>query len=108
MNLSRRGSSQVLRWRVPLEVLANSLDAIADFPFHKPGEIDYPGPTLFIRGTRSRYISDDTIPVIKKFFPNSRIVDVEAGHWLTAENPEAFVRGTSLAVLSGICLTLIL
>lgn len=68
---------------------------MADFPYPVPGEVTYPGPTLVIRGTRSLYVSDDTIPAIKKFFPNSEIADVEAGHWLTSENPEAFRQGMS-------------
>ena len=96
MNLGRSADSQVLEWRIPLATLGRSLDLIADVPYHQPGEVVYRGPTLFIRGTRSRYVSDDTIPAIKKFFPNSRIADVEAGHWLTAENPAAFTRGTAL------------
>ena len=66
---------------------------MADFPFNESDGVKYDGPTLFVRGTKSRYVSDDTIPAIKKFFPNAQIADVEAGHWLISENPEAFRQG---------------
>lgn len=89
-NMIRSPESHTLTWRIPLSILSRSLDAMADFPWHEPGEVTYLGPTLFIRGTNSKYVSDDTIPAIKKFFPNSKIADVKSGHWVTSENPEAF------------------
>lgn len=89
----RSPESHTLTWRIPLSILSRSLDAMADFPWHEPGEVTYLGPTLFIRGTNSKYVSDDTIPAIKKFFPNSKIADVKSGHWVTSENPEAFRQG---------------
>jgi pimeloyl-ACP methyl ester carboxylesterase len=66
---------------------------MADFPWHEPGAVQYDGPTLFVRGTRSHYVLDETIPIIKKFFPNAEIADIEAGHWVISENPEAFRQG---------------
>jgi pimeloyl-ACP methyl ester carboxylesterase len=80
---------------------------MADFPFKESDKLQYNGPTLFVRGTKSKYVSDDTIPAIKKFFPNAQIVDVEAGHWLISENPEAFRQGNSLfstIILNMFCL----
>lgn len=82
-----------MKFRVPLSVIGSSLDEMADFPYQEPGQVTYEGPTLFVRGTKSRYVSNETIPAIKKFFPNSQIADVEAGHWLISENPEAFRQG---------------
>ena len=69
---------------------------MADFPFKESDNLTYNGPTLFVRGTKSGYVSDDTVPAIKKFFPNAKIADVEAGHWLISENPEAFRQGNML------------
>ncbi|GAQ11545.1 abhydrolase domain-containing protein C22H12.03 [Aspergillus lentulus] len=89
-NLVRAEDSQKMKFRIPLSVLGPAIPAMADFPFREPGSVTYDGPTLFVRGTKSKYVSDDTVPVIKKFFPNAEIADVEAGHWLTSENPEAF------------------
>lgn len=92
-NLVRAEDSQKMKFRIPLSVLGPAIPAMADFPFREPGSVTYDGPTLFVRGTKSKYVSDDTVPVIKKFFPNAEIADVEAGHWLTSENPEAFRQG---------------
>ncbi|KAF4175056.1 hypothetical protein CNMCM8694_002036 [Aspergillus lentulus] len=89
-NLVRAEDSQKMKFRIPLSVLGPAIPAMADFPFREQGSVTYDGPTLFVRGTKSKYVSDDTVPVIKKFFPNAEIADVEAGHWLTSENPEAF------------------
>ncbi|KAJ5705289.1 hypothetical protein N7536_000978 [Penicillium majusculum] len=89
-NLIRSEEDNTLKFRVPLSIIGGSLDHMADFPFEESDNLHYDGPTLFVRGTRSKYVSDDTVPAIKKFFPNAQIVDVEAGHWLISENPEAF------------------
>lgn len=90
-----RSDDQTMKFRVPLSILGESLDGMADFPWSEPGSVKYDGPTLMVRGTKSKYVSDDTIPAIKKFFPNSEIADVEAGHWLISENPEGFRQGRS-------------
>lgn len=89
-NLVRAEDGQKMKFRIPLSVLGPAIPAMADFPFLEPGSVTYDGPTLFVRGTKSKYVSDDTVPVIKKLFPNAEIADVEAGHWLISENPEAF------------------
>ncbi|KAI9931494.1 hypothetical protein ASPWEDRAFT_37694 [Aspergillus wentii DTO 134E9] len=85
-----RGDDQTMKFRVPLSVIGPALDGMADFPYHEPGSVKYDGPTLVVRGTKSRYVADEHFPAIKKFFPNSEVADVEAGHWLISENPEAF------------------
>lgn len=71
---------------------------MADFPWHEPGEVQYDGPTLFVRGTKSRYVTDAMIPAIKKFFPNAEIADIDAGHWLISEKPEDFRHGMFLTL----------
>ncbi|PKY05887.1 putative alpha/beta fold family hydrolase [Aspergillus campestris IBT 28561] len=85
-----RGDDGTMKFRVPVSVLGDSLPHMADFPHRESGPISYEGPSLFVRGTRSKYVKDDAIPTIKKFFPKAQIADVEAGHWLISENPEAF------------------
>ncbi|KAL4802758.1 Alpha/Beta hydrolase protein [Aspergillus unguis] len=89
-NLIRSSDDNTMKFRVPLSTLGSSLRGMGDFPFQKPGEKQFTGPTLIVRGTKSSYVSDDTFSAIKAFFPNSRVTDVEAGHWLISENPEAF------------------
>ncbi|EWC45126.1 hypothetical protein DRE_06265 [Drechslerella stenobrocha 248] len=78
------------RWRVPVRVLSEALDAIADFPFTPGAGPGFTKPALFVRGTKSKYVADETIPLIGEFFPRFQLRDVEAGHWVTSENPEGF------------------
>ena len=52
----------------------------------------FDGPTLFLRGVLSGYISDQDRLILHHHFPNYTLKDVEkAGHWLHAENPTAFL-----------------
>lgn len=82
--------SKTQKFRVPLHVLAKALDHLGDFPFKDPSEVRFVKPALFIRGTHSKYVPDEVIPLIGQFFPKFELVDVEAGHWVISENPEAF------------------
>lgn len=63
---------------------------MADFPFKDPDEIRYNKPTLFVRGTKSRYVSDETLPIIGRFFPKFELASVESGHWVISEKPAEF------------------
>jgi hypothetical protein len=33
------------------------------------------------------------LPIIGQFFPRFRLADIDAGHWLISEQPEAFRQG---------------
>jgi len=85
-NLYWREKDQ-LDWKINLPVIKRKMNVIA-------GSIEnhvVNTPTLFIQGGLSPYIMDADYPMIKKQFPNSRIVKMEkVGHWLHAENPELF------------------
>lgn len=51
------------------------------------------GPTLFIRGGKSDYISAMDETEIQRLFPAAEIQDIpSAGHWVHADAPEEFVR----------------
>ncbi|KAK6541697.1 hypothetical protein TWF694_007490 [Orbilia ellipsospora] len=77
------------RWRIPVKLLGNALDEMASFPF-TPGKDSFTKPALFVRGTRSSYVADETIPLIGEFFPRFELKDVEAGHWVISENVTGF------------------
>ncbi|GAB7343668.1 hypothetical protein MBLNU457_1657t2 [Dothideomycetes sp. NU457] len=91
-NLARDKSDGVQKWRVPVKTLGNALDHMADFPFKDPEDARFEGRTLFVRGTKSHYVSDEALPVIGRFFPKFTVVDVECGHWIISEKPEEFRR----------------
>lgn len=75
-----------LKWRIPLGTLSKSLDNMADFPFKDPEQTRFEGPVLVIRGGESRYVADETLPVMGRFFPRFELVDIQgAGHWVVSE-----------------------
>lgn len=56
-----------------------------------PSFTSYNGPTLFLKGENSGYISENDGGLIRAHFQNSEIKTVKnAGHWLHAENPTDF------------------
>lgn len=79
---------------MPLRILAAALDNLGDFPFKNPGEVRFPKRALFVRGTHSKYIPDEALPIIGQFFPRFELADIDAGHWVISEKPEAFREGT--------------
>ncbi len=92
-NMVKPEPSAALKFRIPLDILSKSLDNMADFPFSNPDEARFGKRALFIRGTRSHYVSDETLPIIGRFFPKFELVDIEAGHWVISEKPNEFIKG---------------
>lgn len=87
---------KTLRWKIPLGILAKSLDNMADFPCKDPDEGRFEGPCLVVRGGESRYVADETLPVFGRFFPRFEVVDIPgAGHWVVSE---AFEETTNAVV----------
>ena len=74
-------------WKPNLQVIRDSYKEIArEIKAHEP----FPGPTLVVKGTRGNYVLESDTPTIKKLFPNSRIVGLDAGHWIHAEISKVF------------------
>lgn len=90
-NLHRPVIGQPMEWRIPVDTLGKSLDNMADFPFTDPETHSFTKRALFIRGTQSKYVSDEMLPIIGRFFPRFEMVDVDCGHWVISEKPEEFV-----------------
>lgn len=96
-----RGPDGTQTWQIPVKILANALDNMADFPFTDPDEVRYEGPTLVVRGTKSPYVADEMLPVLGRFFPKFELVDIDSGHWVISEKPEEFRKGKS--TLHAVC-----
>lgn len=77
-----------LALRINLEVLTEQVEEVGEsLPVHAKFEKD----TLFLRGDRSEYIVPQDEALITSHFVSASIVTIpNAGHWLHAENPEAF------------------
>jgi esterase len=87
-------------WRLNLEAIEREFPHIVGFP-DLPASTAYSGPTLFVGGARSNYIQPAHEPVIRRLFPQTRILHIKgAGHWVHAEQPQAFVQ-TVAPFLSG-------
>ncbi|XP_075887979.1 sn-1-specific diacylglycerol lipase ABHD11 [Nelusetta ayraudi] len=76
-------------WRVNLEAISAHLDHIMSFPSFNN---TYEGPTLFLGGASSDYISSDDYPEIQKRFPAADIQFIpDASHWIHADKPLDFI-----------------
>lgn len=77
------------RWRLNLRVIADSRETILGFP--EAAGRQFPGPTLFLYGGRSDYLTGAALPRIRALFPLARLRAIpDAGHWIYADQPEAF------------------
>ncbi|XP_074778840.1 sn-1-specific diacylglycerol lipase ABHD11 isoform X1 [Athene noctua] len=76
-------------WRMNLEAISHHLADMMDFPvFHKP----YPGPALFLGGSKSPYISSKDYPEIQRLFPKADVQYIEgAGHIVHQDKFEEFI-----------------
>ncbi|XP_074870099.1 sn-1-specific diacylglycerol lipase ABHD11 isoform X4 [Carettochelys insculpta] len=76
-------------WRVNLEAISQHMADIMGFPvFHMP----YPGPTLFLAGSDSSYVSSEDYPEIERLFPKAEIHYITgAGHWVHADKSQEFI-----------------
>jgi len=83
-----RDDRGVFSWKMNVRGIAENymrLAAVARRPFS--------GPTLFIRGGKSHYITDADELEIRRQFPAAEIRTIEAaGHWVHTDAPEDFMR----------------
>lgn len=78
-------------WRPNLEVLLNCMPKIIDFDVPLPGVCTC--PALFLHGENSNYVLPEHTQTIRFHFPRAKFHQIkQAGHWLHAEQPKAFVQ----------------
>jgi len=76
-------------WQPNLDLLHAQLPAIGDFPDLAGAQFD--GPTLWVGGSRSRYITEDAEPIMRGLFPKVHQITIKgAGHWVHSEKPQEF------------------
>ncbi|MEM9982710.1 MAG: alpha/beta fold hydrolase [Bacteroidota bacterium] len=76
-------------WRINLPIITNNILNIME---GLPSTYTFSGETLFVRGGQSDYVQEEDIPTIKTHFPEATTTTIaEAGHWLHAEQPKAFL-----------------
>jgi pimeloyl-ACP methyl ester carboxylesterase len=85
-NLARNSESK-FEWRVNIDAIAEHIEEIgAGMQYYG----QFTGPTLFIKGVRSNYYAAGDEENILKLFPSAQFVTLNTGHWVQAEDPEAF------------------
>lgn len=84
-----RNEAGVFAWRFNLPVIAQHYPVVTEAMAGSPVN----NAVLFLRGDRSPYIHDDDFRDALRLFPNARLETVSnCGHWIHAEQPEAFFR----------------
>lgn len=79
-----------LAFRFNLPVLSGKMEEVGD---NISSTDHFAGPSLFLRGSKSEYVTDSDTYTIKKHFPTAIIDTISnAGHWLHAENPKEFLK----------------
>jgi len=100
-NLIRQSDNQTTRlvWRLNVDAIEKNMPALAAFPAqfgasNPPAR--YQGPTLFLRGERSHYITEAGLARIRHFFPQARIHTLKgAGHWINVDAGDAMLEEIS-------------
>jgi pimeloyl-ACP methyl ester carboxylesterase len=83
------------RWAVNLAVLTAALPELEANPLSE--DCTFAGPTLFVRGGKSRYIADGDLAAIGRIFPAAKLVTIaNAGH-----NPHMETRAEFSSVMGG-------
>lgn len=78
------------RWRINLDVLGRAMETLTGWPGELAGR-RFEGPSLFLHGGASDYVTATAHPTLKGLFPAATITALSgAGHWLHAEAPDAF------------------
>jgi esterase len=87
------------RWQMNIQAIADNYAQLLAFP-SSTGPFE--GPTLFVCGEQSDYITGQDLPLIRTLFPKCILETIpSAGHWLHAEAPEAFFRIVRDFLLAG-------
>lgn len=85
-----RDENKKFHWQINLPVLTRWLPEIMQNPIKDNNK--YTGPTLFLRGETSDFITNDDYPIIHKHFPQATIIELpHTGHNVHIENTPALV-----------------
>jgi pimeloyl-ACP methyl ester carboxylesterase len=90
-NLDKDENNQLF-WQLNVEVIKNSLaDVLIGLESAPKSQTQANFPVLFLRAENSGYIPVNDDDLIREYFPYAEIITIfDAGHWLHAEQPQAF------------------
>lgn len=82
-----------LNWRFNLRVIAKEISKVGE---GLAPNAYFDRPSLFLRGGDSWYIEDSDLDLIESHFPQAELLTIpDAGHWLHAQQPQAFYEAVS-------------
>jgi pimeloyl-ACP methyl ester carboxylesterase len=88
-NLGRTDDGKFI-WKLNLRGVAENYSRLGEVL--NAGQ-PFAGPTLFLRGGKSNYLTAADEPEIRRLFPATQIQTIPAaGHWVHADAPEGFLR----------------
>lgn len=95
------GADTAFGWQANLALLRRSLPTIGGFP--DLGDLPpFDRPVLWLAGARSHYVLPEHDAAMRALFPRTTLVRVkDAGHWLHADQPEAFASALRVFLRAG-------
>ena len=84
-----RDAAGAFRWKLNLCDISRNYERLCEA---LPAGRVFEHPALFVRGGRSSYMRDEDWEPLRHLFPKAELQTIpQAGHWLHAEAPEAFL-----------------
>jgi esterase len=91
MNVARDETGR-FHWKFGLENIQRNYDRLND-ALTLNSDRQFDKPTLVLRGEKSDYVREEDFTLIRSLFPRAEFRTVPgAGHWIHADNPEAFLK----------------
>ena len=85
-NLTRK-SGGGFEWKINLEAIDRNIEAMGEGMKYSG---KYDGPSLFIKGKKSKYYTEGDEMLITDIFPKAKFATLDTGHWVQAEKPDEF------------------
>jgi len=84
----KREEDGTFGWKMNLPVIRDRYDEVNAA---LQGDEIFEGPVLFVRGTKSPSLTRAAVDAARSRFPDAQLVEVDSGHWVHAEKPDAFL-----------------
>ena len=85
-NLTRK-SAGGFEWKINLAAIDRNIEAMGEGMKYSG---KYDGPSLFIKGKKSKYYAEGDEMLIQNIFPKAEFATLDTGHWVQAEKPDEF------------------
>jgi len=88
----RKMQDSTFGWSVnPQAVLSSWAEMMIDYESTIGGLSPYMGEVLLIAGSQSEFVTSTSISIMQRYFPNTVVQILDAGHCVYEDQPEQFV-----------------